>query len=171
MKRILFALTLGLLYVPISSAEIHITVNATLINPACTVTDGKGAKELFVDFQNVDVNAVVKTPPKNFDVLIKDCNLNKMMNLYLSPKDNGYFSYNGIDVLATTTDQLGIEFSDITSGKRKINVQRYERITPILSGSNSGKISLSTQLVANKPGTQLKMGPFTANVSLLVDYN
>ncbi|HCH51822.1 MAG TPA: hypothetical protein DEV59_14200 [Proteus sp.] len=171
MKKRLIALTLGLLYVPISSAEIYITVNALLVNPACTVTDDKGAKELFIDFQNVDVNAVVKTPPRNFDVLIKDCNLNKMMNLYLSPKDNGYFSYNGVDVLATTTDQLGIEFSDITSGKRKINVQRYERITPILSSSNSGKISLSTQLVANKPGTELKMGPFTANVSLLVDYN
>lgn len=64
MKKIILALTISLLYVPISSAEIYITVNATLINPACTVTDAKGAKELFIDFQNVDVNAIVKTPLK-----------------------------------------------------------------------------------------------------------
>ncbi|WP_413495900.1 fimbrial protein [Morganella psychrotolerans] len=157
-----------LLHLPLSAtADIHITLEATLIRQPCTLTAEDGKNTLAINFQDVEINKFSQAK-KDFNILIKKCDLKKNFKIYLLPKDGGTLNINNETVLATSTEGLGIRFSQ-KNKTSAVNLQQWEAISPAIIGS-SAKFTLQSQLVTQKPVEELEDGPFKAALSVMVDY-
>ncbi len=163
--------SLSLLFASISHSDVLINVSATMINPACVVSSIDGSSPLQIGFGNVNLDTFDKqTSEETFSINIDNCDLRKALVILLSPKKEGTLLYEGKNVLATTTDGLGIKIDDITSGKRPLEMGLTQRIYPRVSG-NRGMIDLQAQLVRTVAAEKLELGRFTSAMTVLVTYN
>ncbi len=151
----------------VSQADVHINLEATLVRPSCIITDENGKKELFVNFHNVALDRL-KEEKQSFGILIKQCDLRKNLKVYLSPKEGNTLNINNETVLATSINGLGIRFTQLNQSSA-LNLYKWENITPIVSG-NTGKVTLQSQLVTNQAVETLEVGPFSAALSVMIDY-
>lgn len=152
---------------PVLQADVHINLEATLIRPSCVITDENGKKELFINFHSVSLDRL-KEEKQSFGILIKQCDLRKNLQVYLSPKEGSTLNINNETVLATSIDGLGIRFSQLNQSSA-LNLHKWERITPTVSG-NIGKVTLQSQLVTDRVAETLNVGPFSAALSVMIDY-
>ncbi len=150
-----------------SQADVHINLEAMLVRPACVITDENGKKELFINFHNVSLDRL-KEEKQSFGILIKQCDLRKSLQVYLSPKEGSTLNINNETVLATSIDGLGIRFSQLNQSSA-LNLHKWEKITPTVNG-NTGKVTLQSQLVTNRTVETLDVGPFSAALSVMIDY-
>lgn len=88
--------------------------------------------------------------------------------MYLSPKEGNTLTINNETVLATSTEGLGIRFSEENS-TNALNLYNWTTINPTIV-NGTGKLKIQSQLVTNKSAEDLTSGPFKAAVSLMIDY-
>ncbi len=148
-------------------ADVHINIEATLVRPSCVITDENGEKELFVNFHNVALDKL-KEEKQTFGILIKQCDLKKNLQVYLAPKEGGTLNIDNETVLATSIDGLGIRFSQLNQSSA-LNLHKWEKIAPTVSG-DTGKVTIQSQLVTNQAVEPLDAGPFSAALSVMIDY-
>ncbi|MEQ4672509.1 type 1 fimbrial protein, partial [Providencia manganoxydans] len=80
--------------------------------------------------------------------------------------------YNGKNILATSTDGLGIDFKEVTGGTvRPLEMSKKQRIYPERVDETLYRMDLQAQLVNAVPINQLAPGKFTSTVTLSVTYN
>ncbi|HBO24298.1 MAG TPA: fimbrial protein [Providencia sp.] len=159
---------LFLLFFPaITYSDVYITLEATLISPACVVTSTNGEKELTVNFSDVNAERIPETK-KTFQLVIEKCDVKKGLQMYLSPKDGDTALINGIPVLTTNIDGLGIRF--VQEGQvSSLPFYEWKKIIPTTNDSK-GFFAIEAQLVTDKKIEDLQGGPFRAAISLMIDY-
>ncbi|HGN1920476.1 fimbrial protein [Providencia rettgeri] len=168
MMNIARILTLLSLFIStITQSDILINLEATLVRPACVITNENGDNELYINFSPVPVDRLT-TEIKTFGILIKQCDLSKNLQIYLSPKEGSTFNLDNETVLETSITGLGIRFSE-ENKSTAINLLTWERIYPQING-DTGRISLQSQLVTNQVPEVLEPGPFRAALSVMIDY-
>ncbi|WP_272682168.1 fimbrial protein [Providencia sp. PROV129] len=168
MKLTNFAfLLMGLLIFFNTQADILISLSAKLVHPACVLTAEDGKNELFINFREVALDRLTEEK-QSFGILIKQCELRKNLQVYLSPREGNTLTVNNETVLATSITGLGIRFSE-ENKSTALNLNKWERIAPTVSG-DTGKIVIQSQLVTNQALENLTAGPFTAALSVMVDY-
>ncbi|ETT04377.1 TPA: fimbrial protein [Providencia alcalifaciens] len=150
-----------------SYADILITLETTLVRPSCVITNENGDKELYVNFQNVALDRLTEEK-QSFGILIKQCDLRKNLRVYLSPKEGSTLTINNETVLSTTIQGLGIRFSQ-ANRNTAINLLKWEPIFPSISG-DTATLTLQSQLVTNQLPETLEVGPFSAALSVMIDY-
>lgn len=163
--RILIIILLSL--TATTRADVHINIETLLVPPPCIITNEDGEKELFINFHNVALDRL-KEEKQNFGILIKQCDLRKNLKIYLSPKEGSTLNIDNETVLATSIDGLGIRFSQLNQNSA-LNLHKWERITPTISG-NTGTLTLQSQLVTNLTNETQDVGPFSAALSVIIDY-
>lgn len=149
------------------NADVLLSISAKLVRPACIITADNGEKELLINFREVALDRLADEK-QTFGIIIKQCDLRKNLQIYLSPKEGNTLTINNETVLATNINGLGIRFSE-ENKTNALNLYKWERITPLIS-KNEGRIVIQSQLVSNQPSENLSSGPFTAVLSLMVDY-
>lgn len=149
------------------NADILISLSAKLVRPPCVLMAENGEKELFIDFREVSLDRLTEEK-QSFGILIKQCELRKNLQVYLSPKEGNTLTVNNETVLATSINNLGIRFSE-ENKSTALNLNKWERIDPTISG-DTGKIIIQSQLVTDQALENLTSGPFTAALSVMVDY-
>ena len=160
-------LLMGLLIFSNTQADILISLSAKLVRPACVLTAEDGKNELFINFREVALDRLTEEK-QSFGLLIKKCDLRKNLQVYLSPREGNTLTVNNETVLATSINGLGIRFSE-ENKSRALNLNKWEQISPTVSG-DTGKIVIQSQLVTNQALENLTAGPFTAALSVMVDY-
>lgn len=148
-------------------ADVFITLQAKLVQPACVITTEGGDKELFINFRDVAVERLSEEK-QTFGIVIQQCDLRKNLQIYLSPKEGGTLNINNETVLSTSIEGLGIRFSQ-ENQSNALNLHQWERITPMINGG-TGLVTLQSQLVTNKAIEDLASGPFRAALSIMIDY-
>lgn len=148
-------------------ADVLISLEATLVRPACIITNENGDKEFYINFPNVSLERLTENKA-SFGILIKQCELNKNLQIYLSPKEGSTININNETVLSTTTKGLGIRISE-ENKSRPIDLLKWQQIYPQVIG-NTGHITLQSQLVTNQLPESLEAGPFSAALSVMIDY-
>ncbi|MFD1093440.1 fimbrial protein [Providencia vermicola] len=150
-----------------AQADVLLSLSAKLVRPPCVLTAENGEKELFINFREVALDRLTEEK-QSFGILIKQCELRKNLQVYLSPREGNTLTVNNETVLATSITGLGIRFSE-ENKSTALNLNKWERIAPTVSG-DTGKIVIQSQLVTNQALENLTAGPFTAALSVMVDY-
>ncbi|UPQ40098.1 fimbrial protein [Providencia rettgeri] len=168
MKFICFSFPLISLLVSLGTqADVLISLSAKLVRPPCVLTAENGEKELVINFREVALDRLTEEK-QSFGILIKQCELRKNLQVYLSPREGSTLTINNETVLATSINGLGIRFSE-ENKSNALNLNKWERITPSVSG-DTGKVVIQSQLVTNQAIENLTAGPFSAALSVMVDY-
>lgn len=163
-------LALSLFFLPaITYSDVYITLEATLVSPACIVTGANGEKELIVKFPNVSVEKITEAK-ETLQIVIEKCDLKKKLQMYILPRDGDTVMMFGQQVLATSIDGLGIRLTE----KNKSTLLPFyvgQQIVPTVNGTK-GYFSIDAQLTRNKTieDLQANAGPFRAAVSIMIDY-
>ncbi|HFT7131108.1 TPA: fimbrial protein [Klebsiella aerogenes] len=148
-------------------ADVYITISAKLIRPACIVTAENGEKELFINFNEVSFERL-NDSKKSFGILVKECDLKKSLQVYLSPREGKAIRINDEVLLATSIDGLGIRFSGESTGK-VFNLNEWNIISPVIDGG-TGKFVFNAELITNKTVDNITAGMFNASMSIMIDY-
>ncbi|HEM6845811.1 fimbrial protein [Providencia rettgeri] len=168
MKFIYFSFPLISLLVSLGTqADVLISLSAKLVRPPCVLTAENGEKELVINFREVALDRLTEEK-QSFGILIKQCELRKNLQVYLSPREGSTLTINNETVLATSINGLGIRFSE-ENKSNALNLNKWERIAPSVSG-DTGKVVIQSQLVTNQAIENLTAGPFSAALSVMVDY-
>ncbi|MCG9527799.1 fimbrial protein [Providencia rettgeri] len=168
MKFICFSFPLISLLVSLGTqADVQISLSAKLVRPPCVLTAENGEKELVINFREVALDRLTEEK-QSFGILIKQCELRKNLQVYLSPREGSTLTINNETVLATSINGLGIRFSE-ENKSNALNLNKWERIAPSVSG-DTGKVVIQSQLVTNQAIENLTAGPFSAALSVMVDY-
>ncbi|WP_272578748.1 MULTISPECIES: fimbrial protein [Providencia] len=168
MKFICFSFPLISLLVSLGTqADVLISLSAKLVRPPCVLTAENGEKELVINFREVVLDRLTEEK-QSFGILIKQCELRKNLQVYLSPREGSTLTINNETVLATSINGLGIRFSE-ENKSNALNLNKWERIAPSVSG-DTGKVVIQSQLVTNQAIENLTAGPFSAALSVMVDY-
>ncbi|MBQ0397006.1 fimbrial protein [Providencia rettgeri] len=168
MKFICFSFPLISLLVSLGTqADVLISLSAKLVRPPCVLTAENGEKELVINFREVALDRLTEEK-QSFGILIKQCELRKNLQVYLSPREGSTLTINNEAVLATSINGLGIRFSE-ENKSNALNLNKWERIAPSVSG-DTGKVVIQSQLVTNQAIENLTAGPFSAALSVMVDY-
>ncbi|MGO2303282.1 MAG: fimbrial protein [Providencia sp.] len=150
-----------------TQADVLVSLSAKLVRPSCVLTAENGEKELIINFREVTLDRLTEEK-QSFGILIKQCDVRKNLQVYLSPREGNTLTVNNETVLATSINGLGIRFSE-ESKSTALNLNKWERIAPTISGY-TGKIVIRSQLVTNQALENLTAGPFTAALSVMIDY-
>ncbi len=148
-------------------ADILISLEATLVRPACVITNENGDKELYINFPNVAIERLTEEKA-TFGILIKQCDLRKNLQIYLSPKEGSTLNINNETVLSTTTKGLGIRISEENKSSA-IDLLKWQQIYPKIVG-DTARITLQSQLATDQNPQSLEAGPFSAALSVMIDY-
>ncbi|EPI2107136.1 fimbrial protein [Providencia rettgeri] len=168
MKFICFSFPLISLLVSLGTqADVLISLSAKLVRPPCVLTAENGEKELVINFREVALDRLTEEK-QSFGILIKQCELRKNLQVYLSPREGSTLTINNETVLATSINGLGIRFLE-ENKSNALNLNKWERIAPSVSG-DTGKVVIQSQLVTNQAIENLTAGPFSAALSVMVDY-
>ena len=148
MKFICFSFPLISLLVSLGTqADVLISLSAKLVRPPCVLTAENGEKELVINFREVALDRLTEEK-QSFGILIKQCELRKNLQVYLSPREGSTLTINNETVLATSINGLGIRFSE-ENKSNALNLNKWERIAPSVSG-DTGKVVIQSQLVTIK---------------------
>ncbi|HEM8292659.1 TPA: fimbrial protein [Providencia rettgeri] len=156
-----------------SHADVLIDVTATMVDPACNIRSENSSSPLAIDFNIINSSELNKSAVvKDFSLYISDCNFSKSLAMVLNPKGGSTLSYNGKNILATSIDGLGIDFTEVTGGTiRALEMNKKQRIYPERVNATLYRMDLQAQLVSAVPIKQLELGEFTSTVTLSVTYN
>lgn len=162
-----------LLLTSMGQADVLVDVTATMISPACDIRSEDSSSPLKISFGIIKIdNLSDLSVMQNFPLYISGCHINKDLAIMLEPKNDGSLVYNGKAILATSTDGLGIDISDITGGKvRSLNVGIKQLVYPEKIDATQYRMDLQAQLVNTVPVSQLAVGKFTSSMMVLVTYN
>lgn len=156
-----------------SSADVLVEVTATMVDPACNIRSENSSSPLKIGFGALNPEALNKSAAvKDFSLYISGCNFNNSLAIVLNPKGGSTLLYNGKNILATSTDGLGIDFKEVTGGTvRALEMSKKQRIYPERVDATLYRMDLQAQLVNAVPINQLELGKFTSTVTLAVTYN
>lgn len=156
-----------------SQADVAINVSASLIAPACSVRSENNNSPLKINFGTINPEELnTSTISKDFILYISDCNFSKNLAVILNPKSGSTLLYQGRNILATTIDGLGIDFTEISGGTNySLEVSKKQRIFPQRVDDDLYRMDLKAQLVSAVPVKELKSGKFTSTVTFLVIYD
>ncbi|MGJ3355718.1 fimbrial protein [Providencia sp. Je.9.19] len=162
-----------LLLTSMGQADVLVDITATMISPACDIRSEDSSSPLKISFGIIKIdNLSDLSVMQNFPLYISGCHINKDLAIMLEPKNDGSLVYNGKAILATSTDGLGIDISDITGGKvRSLNVGIKQLVYPEKIDATQYRMDLQAQLVNTVPVSQLAVGKFTSTMMVLVTYN
>lgn len=163
-----------LLIIPLGShADVLVEVSATMVDPTCNIRTENSSSPLKIGFGTLNPEDLNKsTAVKDFSLYISDCNFSNRLAIVLNPKGGNTLVYNGKNILATSTEGLGIDFKEMTGGTvRELEVSKKQRIYPVRIDATLYRIDLQAQLVSAVPVNQLEQGKFTSTVTLSVTYN
>lgn len=154
-------------------ADVLIDVTATMVAPVCNIRSENSSSPLKIGFGILNPETLNElTGVKNFSLYLSDCDFSKSLAIMLNPKGGGTVLYNGKNILATSTNGLGIDFKEVTGGTvRALEVNKKQRIYPKQINATLYRMDLQAQLVSAVPINQLKLGKFTSTVTLSVTYN
>ncbi|EBL5818970.1 fimbrial protein [Salmonella enterica subsp. enterica serovar Muenchen] len=163
----------GLWFSPACQANVPITITATIIEPACSVTDMTGNSRTEVDFESVQVDDVYAGTVRQPLPVKVTCDgrapTGKTLKMSLTPVAGGTMAYAGRTVLGTSVPGLGIAVTD-----RDDNPVTPETWVPVsgVTGVDTpaGTVDLQATLVSEKTTADLKAGAFTASASLVMAY-
>ncbi|WP_300004074.1 fimbrial protein [uncultured Cedecea sp.] len=156
-----------------SHADVFIEVTATMVSPACNIRSENSESPLKIGFGTLNPeNLNTTSSAKDFSIYISGCDFSKALAIVLNPKGGSTLLYNGKNILATSTDGLGIDFKEVTGGTvRALEVSKKQRIYPEQVDATLYRMDLQAQLVSAEPVNQLELGKFTSIVTFSVTYN
>lgn len=165
-----------LLLASMGQADVLVDVTATMISPACDIRSEDSSSPLKISFGIIKIDNLsdlsVMSVMQNFPLYISGCHINKDLAIMLESKNDGSLVYNGKTILATSTDGLGINISDVTGGNvRPLNVGIKQLVYPEKIDATQYRMDLQAQLVNTVPVSQLAVGKFTSTMMVLVTYN
>lgn len=157
----------------ISKADVLIDVSATLVDPACDIRSEDNSAPLKINFGviNLPTHSGDLAQPYEFPLYLTGCNWNKALGIMINPKGGNTLVYQGKNILATSTDGLGINISDITGGvSNPLRVNQIQQVFPELIDASLQRINLQAELVNVVPVSQLNTGKFNAIAMISVTY-
>ncbi|EBS0892521.1 fimbrial protein [Salmonella enterica subsp. enterica serovar Abaetetuba] len=159
----------ALLGVPAVWADIPVSITATIIEPACSVTDASGSSQMEVDFKEVLLDSIGtggKIGTATTPVMMKvTCDGNapsgKTLKMYINPT-GGTMSYAGRTVLGTSVTGLGIDLLDEQTSSLPLSTW-----TPVVL---NGGFAIASAALVSENVTDMKGGFFTSTASVVVAY-
>lgn len=170
---LLFWLGLSSLFSPtFSYADVLIDVTATIFDPPCNIRSENSTSPLSVNFGALDTGSVGKAEAsQSFSLYITDCNFTKTLGVELNPKGVSSLPYQGKNILATSTEGLGIDLQETTGGtSRPLEIGKNQRIYPERLDDNQYRMDILAQLVNTIPTAELKKGKFSSTVTMAITY-
>ncbi len=157
----------------VCNADIFINISATMVEPVCNIRSENGSAPLKIGFDTLTISSLTKSPVvKDFSLYISDCNFNNTLAIVLNPKGGSTLLYKGKNILATSTDGLGIDINEVTGGTiRSLETSKKHKINPERINSTLYRVDLQAQLVNTVPINKLKLGKFNSIVTISVTYN
>ncbi|OAT38671.1 fimbrial protein [Proteus myxofaciens] len=155
-----------------SHADVLIDVTATMVEPVCNVRSENSSSPLKIGFNSVNIASLSQSAiVKDFSLYISDCNFNNTLAVMMTSKSGSTLLYNGKNILATSTDGLGIDFNEVTGGTvRPLEMNKNQRIYPERVDETLYRLDLQAQLVSTLPINELALGKFTSTVTFSVTY-
>lgn len=175
MKRYAHVLLMGLssLFSPVFSyADVLIDVTAIIFDPPCNIRSENNTSPLSIHFGTLNTESVGKTEAsQSFSLYITECNFTKTLGVELNPKGGSSLPYQGKNILATSTEGLGIYLQETTGGtSRPLEMGKNQRIYPERLDDNQYRMDILAQLVNTVPTTELKKGKFSSTVTMAITY-
>lgn len=172
-KKMMQILWLLSLLVPcVSHASVQLVVTATMTEPACNIRSKNNSSPLKIGFGSINPKSFENADTsKNFSLYLSSCNFGNELAIVLNPQGYNTLNYQGRQVLATSIEGLGVDFSNVTDGSnRPIEVSKKERISPKKINNDLYRLDLQAKLVNTIPVNELELGKFTSTVTVSVVY-
>lgn len=156
----------------VTHADVLIDVTATMVDPACNIRSEDSSSPLNVNFRALNPEMVGKpASSQSFSLYITECNFTKTLGVVLNPKGVSSLPYQGKNILATSTEGLGIDLQETTGGKsRPLEVGKNQRIYPERLNDSEYRMDILAQLVNTIPTAELKKGKFSSTVTIAITY-
>ncbi|WP_249718702.1 fimbrial protein [Proteus faecis] len=172
-KKMNKVLWLFFLFTPcFSYADVRLEVTATMINPACNIRSENNSSPLKIGFGSINPKSLKNADTsKNFSLYLSNCNFGNELAIVLNPKGYNTLNYQGRNILATSIEGLGVDFSNVTDDSaRSIEISKKERISPKKISSDLYKVDLKAELVNTIPVNELELGKFASTITVAVVY-
>lgn len=163
----------GVLLAGSARADISVTVNATVVEPTCSVTGVNGGSRTTVDFGPVDLLSVNTAQAQKDLRMSVSCGgaapTGKTLKMQVSAGGHGTMAYSGENVLGTTVSGLGIKLTD-KNGASVIPGTWHPVIgVDTTQSAPAGTVVLTAALVSANPAA-LTVGGFTSSATVVMAY-